>query len=307
VGLLFGDLHTLRDAAPVHVLGAWRAPSYARGQWILLAAAILLGLGLWRRQPPRETLAAKPDPWRRGLLLVGAVSLFFCLPVGFALLHGLPGFDSMRVSHRFFAFALPAVALLAGSGIADLGRRVPSPALRGALLLVLCATVAIELRPALPPWQPLPEEPDFPAYCRWIRDAAEVRAYVEAPFTVEWRETEPMYLATLHWKPLVNGYSAVLPASYSRFRALFYPWPRAEELPILERAGITHIVVHFDAIRTQRKREALARRIAALEADRLLTPVYQGADATIYRLELPATAAPPDPVKGSLPPRKRKR
>jgi len=53
-----------------------------------------------------------------------------------------------------------------------------------------------------------------------------------------------MLNSTSHWKPLVNGYSGFLPASYSRLQAALAGFPGQEALETMHQRGITHVVVH---------------------------------------------------------------
>jgi len=54
-----------------------------------------------------------------------------------------------------------------------------------------------------------------------------------------------MYFATLHWKPLVNGYSGYIPEHYAELmRNCCYPLPDQEQLGQLRRWGVTHVLLH---------------------------------------------------------------
>jgi hypothetical protein len=54
-----------------------------------------------------------------------------------------------------------------------------------------------------------------------------------------------MYLQTAHWRPLVNGYSAVLPPSFREAARLCRPLPDGDGLARLREMGVTHVVVHW--------------------------------------------------------------
>ena len=184
-----GSFSGYRGAAALAALGAawtWRTLRRVRGGPLLV---------------PWES------PLQRGLMAVGICGGLLSLPMVLALAQDLvPPLEAMRVSHRSFVLALPAIGWLSGRGFeVCLGRLRPGRWRTLALALIL-ATVALELSPRLPPWDPVPCRPaDFPAYLSYLRDAPDVRGYVELPFAPGWHETERMYLQTWNWKPLVNG------------------------------------------------------------------------------------------------------
>jgi hypothetical protein len=289
-GLVLADLHTLgRGFGPL-----WRGgPELGYHFAVVLAA--LGGVTLWRalrrvRQGPLWL------PWelpiQRGLMAVGLCGGLLSLPMVLALVQELvPPLGALRVSHRSFVLALPALGLLAGQGLERLlVRRKPGAAraIAGGLLL---AAVAVELAPRLPPWRPVPVDPaDFPAYTAVLADASDVTAYIELPLTPGWRETERMYSQTRHWKPLVNGYSAVIPDSYWEIGRLFDPMPDGAGLARLRELGVSHLVVHLDAER-RGLRKRIQRWIRRALAEGNLEPIAASEPTSIYRIAPSA----PDP------------
>jgi hypothetical protein len=289
-GLVVADLHTLgRGFGPLWKKGPELGYHFA----VVLAA--LGGVTLWRtlrrvRQGPLWL------PWelpiQRGLMAVGLCGGLLSLPMVLALVQDLaPPLAALRVSHRSFVLALPALGLLAGQGLERLlGRLRPGAgrALVGGLLFV---AVAGELAPRLPPWLPVPAAPaDFPAYTTTLRDASDVTGYVELPLTPGWRETERMYLQTRNWKPLVNGYSAVTPDSYWEIGRLFHPMPDLEGLARLRELGVSHLVVHLDAERPG-LRKKVQRWIRKSLAAGDIEPVAASQPTSIYRI----ASSPPNP------------
>ena len=53
-----------------------------------------------------------------------------------------------------------------------------------------------------------------------------------------------IYGSTLHWRPLLNGYSGNYPASYLELLLNVRPFPDDGSLRHLQRAGATVLVVH---------------------------------------------------------------
>jgi hypothetical protein len=231
--LWLGDRVT-RAAAAGARLADYAVP-FAGG--VLGAALVLAAL--------READVLPADPWRRGLVLVGVTTSLLCLATFAVAWTRVPGLGALRVPTRAFAVALFPIAFAAGVGwerasaLAARGRIAGAAA--GALLLAL----VVESLPSLPAWRPIPVTETFPAYARWIAAHDEVHAYLEVPLgkAPHW-EAGPMYLQTLHWRPLVNGYSAVLPPSFREIQGLCRPFPDRDGLSRLSALGVTHVVLH---------------------------------------------------------------
>ena len=57
-----------------------------------------------------------------------------------------------------------------------------------------------------------------------------------------------MLNSTVHWKPLVNGNSGFLPESYVEMYEDLKNFPAPSALDALRRRGITHVIVHDQAL-----------------------------------------------------------
>jgi hypothetical protein len=55
-----------------------------------------------------------------------------------------------------------------------------------------------------------------------------------------------MFYATVHWRPLVNGYSGFTPPHYGRLTAMLSEIPRHADISLrtLNEIGVTHVIVH---------------------------------------------------------------
>jgi hypothetical protein len=167
-----------------------------------------------------------------------------------------------------------------------------------ALSLALLVGLLVESLPRLPAWQPVPVDPGFPDYTRWIAAHSEVRAYLELPLgkRPHW-EAGPMYLQTTHWRPLVNGYSAVLPPSFIEVASLCQPFPGLDGLARLSELGVSHVVLHRRTPGWQPGPEARARVLRFLPSfEETLRAwgarrVFSGPDVDIYDIarEAPRT------------------
>lgn len=100
-----------------------------------------------------------------------------------------------------------------------------------------------------------------------------------------------MYLQTLHWRPLVNGYSAVLPPSYREVARWCRPFPDASGLARLSEMGVTHVVLHRRTPEWQPGLDPRARVFRFLPAfegalrEAGTVPVFSDGSTEVYRLE----------------------
>jgi hypothetical protein len=223
------------------------------------------------------------DPWVRGLVLSGLLS--FALSFAWAyvpLARVIPGLSGMRVPARFYTLTSLTVVFFAARGVELLMRRVPGRA-RTALALGLAALLAVEMAPRTLDWERLPREEELPKAYTWIRNEPSVRALVELPMTGDHRENLYLYAATLHWKPIANGYSGYMAKSYAELANSIRFLPNSRGFERLRRMGISHIVVHA---RSPNRLEALRSWEARFidgprsQAER----VYREKGISIYRV-----------------------
>jgi hypothetical protein len=224
-----------------------------------------------------------PDA-RRIMCAVGAAG---CVAV--ALLPRMPGYDrihdlvplfwAVRAQAHIGQVVLLFLALLAGFGAARLegfwGARRRWPAVAATLVVLVNAEAC---RAPLPTrdfagipavYDVLKSEPaavvvELPIYNR--RDWAGNAAY--------------MLNSTRHWKPIVNGYSGFLPASYVRLQPALAGFPGHDALETMHRRGITHAVVHEAAFIGMYGRT----RFEDIGTIRSLREVAHDGDIHIYRL-----------------------
>ena len=171
----------------------------------------------------------------------------------------VPGFDGIRVPARFGMVVAFAAAALAGLGAANLGGRPGGRNWIAALaVLMIVESVAIPLTidqndvdykqsglVALP--NRLSSGDAAPPVYRYV--AAELPAsavLIELPFGEVAFDVRYMFYSTLHWRPLVNGYSGGAPDDYGvlteRIKdALSDPDPAWQSVLA---SGATHAIVH---------------------------------------------------------------
>ena len=57
-----------------------------------------------------------------------------------------------------------------------------------------------------------------------------------------------MVNSTKHWRPMLNGYSGFRPASYEKSYEAARAFPAQESLIALHERGVTHVIVHRNAL-----------------------------------------------------------
>lgn len=169
----------------------------------------------------------------------------------------VPGFDGLRVPARFAMLVLLFLSVTAGLGAVAIERRFRGGATvavaLGALAvveafsapIVVNGTVA-EGRYATPPARVYTGD-EVPGVYRFLKTLpAPGTVVAEFPFG-EWAyEMRYVFYSTVHWHPLLNGYSGHYPLSYSingthLRRPLDDP---GQSWDTLMRSGATHAIVH---------------------------------------------------------------
>jgi hypothetical protein len=218
-------------------------------------ALALVGLAAgWRQQPRDESALLPPRAWvpaAAGLaLLFVALSLgrnvvlqgqYVC-PGPYRLLYDwVPGFQLVRIPERFALLAMLFVALLAARGLTVLRR----PA-RGVPALVLAALVPLEHVSPRPEAVEVPVGRAVPEVYRWLAGQPGA-AVAELPARSEGRvrdETLEMYFSTVHWRPIIHGYTAYPPLLTRVLRRAAAQFPAEAALQAFQRVGVDTVVVH---------------------------------------------------------------
>ena len=237
-------------------------PVSLSGLAILVAAASQL-----RR---RRSAVGPPFPALLVLVLASAVILTVWLSLGpivraggrtldvpavYSALTRLPGFEGLRVPTRFIALFFVFLGMLAGIGAATVSRAWP----RLGAIVAGCAMCVflwqgrdqrVTLDRALPS-HGLAAVPAYltptarlPRIYRVVESLPAKVILAEFPFGDPWFDVRYMFFAASHRRPLVNGYSGVIPPSY-RVRQAALANPLRD--PFRARAGLidaTHVIVH---------------------------------------------------------------
>jgi hypothetical protein len=212
----------------------------------LALAGVAAGSGwAWRRRAARMWI---------GIGTVGFLLSFGSNLPGYELIYRVvPLLQGIRAPVRFGYLVLVMVAALAAFGLAWLRRR---PALQGRAGLVLGAgaVLLVTVEAARFPMGYV-EAYRVPPVYRVLKTAAP-GAVVELPLPPPAafdRNAPYMLNSTLHWRPLVNGYSGFLPASYHERRVDLAMFPDPETLGVLRRLGVRYVVVHREEFSGRRE------------------------------------------------------
>jgi hypothetical protein len=107
----------------------------------------------------------------------------------------------------------------------------------------------------------------------------------ELPFGDEAYDITAVYYAGFHRRPLLNGFSGFVPASYSDRRAVLGGVPEDPDgaVELLQSSGVTHVLVHEFAFQGDRGKHVSAwleavggKIIARVDGDRLFVLPWVG-------------------------------
>lgn len=228
----------------------WSHRVYRPGGDALFPGALGLGLaGL-----ALVTGTAGRDRRARMLLAVAAAGTalsFGPATPGYAWLHAwVPGFQDLRGAARFGFLALTGVAGLAGFGLARLlAHPVVASRRRRRAALGVAALAIVNIEALAAPMDFVRDDGAPRAYRVLEREPAPV--VVELPFPPADRpDRNAPFLAAAaeHGATLVNGYSSFVPRSYADTARALEGFPDSRAFARLEALGVTHLVVHLDAL-----------------------------------------------------------
>jgi hypothetical protein len=231
---------------PTNRLYGWSEPLGAPERHLFpgLVAIGLLIVGLW--PPVNRTVLVHI------VGLIAAIELTFGVNAhvyGFLYDWVLP-FRGLRVPARAYVLVLLGIAVIAGVGLARVtavsrGAEGPPPRWRGAIALVLIALISVEYFTA-----PRLKKVDrrIPIWYSWLKGVDDAVVF-EWPVTVPWRlydmvDLNYMARSTIHWRPMLNGYSGYYPRSYLRLLVDMRSFPDTRSLRILRQRGATILILH---------------------------------------------------------------
>jgi hypothetical protein len=157
----------------------------------------------------------------------------------------------MRAPARFFTVVITALCALAGYELTRLsaGMRPRTRTILGAVLFLACVLLAT-------PSPPVPVAARLgsraPEIYRWLAERPEPEPVLEVPGRVapndvlgQVVESRSMVASTIHWHPLLGGYTAYTPPSAAFITAIVQRLPDPEALALLvDVVDVRWIVVH---------------------------------------------------------------
>ena len=191
----------------------------------------------------------------------------------------IPIFSFLRAPGRMGIMVTLALCVLAAGVISKLQARWGHPVIIGSLLLVI--TMA-ELNNA-----PLQQYRDVSPPPRAYRVLATLPrgAVIELPYWYQRpnfpRHAEYMLNSTIHWQPLVNGYSDHIPQDFRMTVLQFSSFPSRESFLMLGRIGARYAVFHLDNY-DERNRARLMERLKTYA--NYLRPLVQEDSVWLYEI-----------------------
>ena len=190
----------------------------------------------------------------------------------------VPGFEGLRVPARFAMIVAFMLAVLAGYGAqAAVRYRAGRVALSLASIIFLLEATQIPftvngvapLRGFTTPEARLYRPARAPAVYREMARQPPDSVLVELPIGQPDYDLRAMYYSTVHWRPVVNGYSGFFPPHYGLLAAALSEMGRHPEVSMqaLRGSGATHAIVHEGAYLGAEGAEAsaLVRGAGAIE------------------------------------------
>ncbi len=271
-------------------LGLFELQMSNANQLLVRAAA---AVGLMVLVSPRARQSTKTFIRERGFPVVGLlVAVWLSLgplpqaqgrPVEVAapykvLYDYVPGFDGLRVPARFGVIEALMLAMLGAYGAQRLaGSRAGRAVLTAACVFFFLESTHVPftvngmapVRGFATPDARLRRPARAPAVYQAMAEQPSGSVLLELPFGQPDYDLRAMFYSTVHWHPLVNGYSGVFPPYYGLLTSAFSEMPRhpAISLEALRTSGVTHAIVHegayLDAEGTETS--ALLRTTGAVE------------------------------------------
>jgi hypothetical protein len=244
--LLYGDAtDAFRTIGPNNLFPGLVLPG------LVIAGAVVLARR--RERPSRDAIALLVVALAAVVVALGPRIRAFGIDLGpgpFGLLREMvPVFQMIRVTSRAGVFLALPLAILAALALTRIKPR--AYVVTGLFVLALAETWMVPI--PMPEWTKIIDsrrEP--PAVYKWLAAQPGRDPIVHLPMLdVYGLERRPAYhesvymvYSTHHWKPLVNGYAGIEPASYQRIRALAHGFPTEELLTSLRASGVRYVVLH---------------------------------------------------------------
>lgn len=238
----WGEMTWLGPVLAMAAVGMWVAPDPGGRELTRVAKLALLAMAA-----AALTLALGP------VIAVGGTSLPG--PYGVLFTH-VPGFQGLRVAHRFAVIGLLFLSVLAGLGAARIAR-LPLGLVAVVVLTALATRTAwtrpypmdgpLESRGLAPVPEYLRPRTATPTIYRFARTLPATAVLVELPFGDIGYEIRFTFFTLAHERRTLNGYSGVLPPSYLARQSVLRSPLADPDASWRALAPATHVVVHTGA------------------------------------------------------------
>ena len=209
----------------------------------------------------------------------------------------LPGWSALRVTGRFAIAAWLGLALLAALPFRGGAPAAPASArARGALAGVVVAALLVSAARIELRTQAAPDAARDLSPWEWLAARPPGEAVLEWPMEFGRRDSEAQWLGTLHWQPLVNGYSGYRPPASEMLASVAASLPDPAAVETLRRLGVARWLLVHDALRDWQ--DGAPRDWSALESV-AAAPSFGRSGVRVYAFAGPALAPPLALVPGS--------
>jgi hypothetical protein len=294
-----GFARTLDDARMYSAnVGAWLASAAWAHRWwlpylgsfseVLFPGILATSLGLtslWMVLRPASP--GRAVRLSRDVVLFYAAIILITLWASFgpdaglyaAFFHTVPLFSFLRAPSRMGIMATLGFTVLAGVAIATLlDARPRRAAIAAALVLLTAAELMTAPLSALRDAEPLPAAYEMLARLRG-GPVAEFPFYYRRPDFP--RHAYYMLNSTVHWQPLVNGYSDHIPADFRAQVVTLSTFPSRASFKILGTIGARYVVFHL-RLYDRPSHERLLERLEIYRA--YLRPLVQQDEVWLYEI-----------------------
>jgi hypothetical protein len=201
----------------------------------------------------------------------GLYSVFYAL---------IPIFSLLRAPERMGILVMLSLALFAGFAVTELRRRFPAHA--RTIAIAACGLAMLELNAIPFDWRPDSIPPIYRVLAPFPRGPL-----AEFPFydrRIDFHiHTRYLLNSTVHWQPLVNGYSDHIPADYRTLASTLATFPSRESFEALKDRRVRYISVN-------RGRQGYGRDVSPEIMRRLepylqhLRPIADDGDIVLYEV-----------------------
>ena len=202
--------------------------------------------------------------------------------VTFRWLRHAPLYRSIRAPARMSILGGMTLAILSGFGAARLFGRWPRA--RVPIAAAILMLIAIETRPSLRLERVWAEPPAI--YASLTGQTSGALAEFPTPEQTGLVGSDTRYLdfSTVHWHPLLNGYSGFFPDSYIQFLQKTSDFPSGASLQYLRERGVEYIAWH-GAFTIPVQFRIVARRLDARSdlLELVAAAPWQGGESRLYR------------------------